>query len=137
MGYCGDAERYNNNISKLFLLLGTWAAAASVTAGAPLLTWWNFNAHLGKIILSFDEPMADVFLGPLQIGSQGSCNLQPHVEVNIPELDLTNCHRTLQLPKFFLSQVPPQIVTSIELTTSSTVLNLNLDAEFFDSLKVR
>ncbi len=102
MGYCGGAERYNNNISKLFLLLGAWVAAATVTAGAPLLTWWNFDAYLGKNILSFDEPMADVFLGPLQIGSQGSCNLQPHVEVNIPELDLTDSCRTLLLPN-----IPP------------------------------
>ncbi len=116
-------------------MLTAWTAAF-FAAGSPLLTWWNFEANLGKIILSFDEPMVDVFLGPLQLASQGSCHLHPHVEVNIPALDATNCC-TFQHPKFPLPQVPPQAVTSIELTTSSTVLTLNLDAEFFDGLKVR
>ncbi len=88
--YCGGVKRYDKNISKLFFLLGAWAAVASIAVGAPLLTWWSFDAYVGKITLSFDEPMVDVFLGSLQIGSKGSCNLQPHVEVSIPELDLLN-----------------------------------------------
>ncbi len=100
MGYLVGAMSYNNNTYKLLLLLTAWAVA-SVTAGSPLLTWWDFNAHLGKIVLSFDEPMADVFLGPLQLASQGSCNLQPHVKVNIPAIEVTNC-RAFQPPK-----IPP------------------------------